>query len=77
MLRTVLLRWAASLPLDLLQGLLCAGKGDMAKLFPRSVSFFLELVLNVMDPFIVLYCVSDQPEFLVVVFASLPVSVPI
>ena len=42
----------------------------MAKLFPRSVSFFLELVLNVLDPFIVLYCVSDQPKFLVVVFAS-------
>ena len=44
-LRAALLRWAASSPLGLLQGLMCAGAGNAAESFSRSASTFLALLM--------------------------------
>ena len=68
--RAVLRRRAVSSPLDLLQGLLCAGTGNAAKSFSRSASTFLALLMDVEDLFNVLHCVSEPPEIVVVGFAS-------
>ena len=69
-LRAALLRWAASSPLGLLQGLMCAGAGNAAESFSRSASTFLALLMDVEDPFNVLYCVSEPTGILAADFAS-------
>ena len=51
MFRAVLRRRAVSSPLDLLQGLLCAGTGNAAKSFTRSASTFLALLMDFEDLF--------------------------